>query len=300
MYACSKLLSMSFLDHIRACNTRDFSAYRPFEVDGVRIGWVRHALADRLPEADPGFVVTPTRVTLAPEVRGFDARSALLARAAAYLVKHGLVQKLRDEFYPILPRWGAEPLMRMDRAAVVHFGIAAYGVHVNGFVRTRQGIELWVARRARDRAIAPGQLDSLVAGGQPIGLSLAENLIKEAWEEAGIGPELISHAVPVGALSYLMESGQGLKPDTLFLYDLEVDANFVPRNTDGEVESFERWPIDMVAASVRDSREWKFNVNLVLIDFLIRHGWLKSEEPGYLDIVHGLRHSAEWGWLGPA
>ncbi len=283
---------MSFLDRIRACNVHDFSAYRPFEVDGVRIGWIRHALAEDLPGVDPGFVVTSERVTLAPEVRDFEARSAVLEHAAEYVVERGLARKLRGEAYPVLSKWGAEPLMRIDRAVVSHFGIAAYGLHVNGFVRTANGIELWVGRRARDRGVAPGQLDNLIAGGQPIGLTLAENLVKEAEEEAGIGPELIGRAVPVGAVTYLMESEHGLKPDTLFVYDLELDPDFVPENTDGEVESFERWPLDRVAETVRDTLDWKFNVNLVVIDFLVRHGWLKPEEPDYLEIVHGLRRSA--------
>jgi 8-oxo-dGTP pyrophosphatase MutT (NUDIX family) len=283
---------MSFLDRIRACNAHDFRAYRPFEVDGIRIGWIRHALAEELPDVDPGFVVTPERVTLAPEVRDFEARSMVLEHAAEYVVEKGLARKLRGEFYPVLPKWGAEPLLRVDRAVVAHFGVAAYGLHVNGFVRTAKGIEMWVGRRARDRGVAPGQFDNLIAGGQPIGLSLAENLIKEAAEEAGIGPDLIGQAVPVGAVTYLMESDFGLKPDTLFLYDLELDADFVPENTDGEVEGFERWPLDKVAESVRDTLDWKFNVNLVVIDFLVRHGWLKPEEPDYLEIVHGLRRSA--------
>jgi len=282
---------MSFLDRIRACNTHDVRAYRPFEVEGTRIGWIRHALAEQLPGVDPGFVVTPERVTLAPEVRDFEARSAVLAHAAAFAVEQGLAQELRGEFYPVLPRWGAEPLMRIDRAVVAHFGVAAYGLHVNGFVRTGSGIELWVGRRARDRAVAPGQLDNLIAGGQPIGLTLAENLVKEAHEEAGIDADLIARAVPVGAVTYLAENEHGLKPDTLFLYDLELDPDFEPRNTDGEVEVFERWPLDRVAESVRETTDWKFNVNLVVIDFLIRHGWLTPDDPDYLEILHGLRRS---------
>ncbi len=282
---------MSFLDRIRACNAHDLSGFRKFEVEGHRIGWIRHALADQLPDVDPGFVVTADRVTLAPEVRDFEARSTVLEHAAQFLVEQGAVKALRNEFYPVMTAWGAEPLLRVDRAVVAQFGIAAYGLHVNGFVRQPDGsLSLWIGRRARDREIAPGQLDNLIAGGQPIGLTLAENLIKEAQEEAGIDAELASKAVPVGAVTYLMETAAGLKPDTLFLYDLELDPGFEPKNTDGEVESFELWPIDRVAETVRTTNDWKFNVNLVIIDFLIRHGWLKpDDEPDYLDIVKGLR-----------
>ena len=281
---------MSFLDRIRACNAHDLSGFRSFEVEGHRIGWIRHALADQLPDVDPGFVVTADRVTLAPEVRDFEARSAVLEHAAQFLVEQGAVKSLRNEFYPVMPAWGAEPLMRVDRAVVAQFGVAAYGLHVNGFVRQPDGgLSLWIGRRARDREIAPGQLDNLIAGGQPIGLTLAENLAKEAQEEAGIDAELAAKAMPVGAVTYLMETEAGLKPDTLFLYDLELDPGFEPTNTDGEVETFELWPLDRVAESVRTTNDWKFNVNLVIIDFLVRHGWLKPDEPDYLEIVKGLR-----------
>lgn len=281
---------MAFIDHIRACNRHDLTGFHPFDIDGVRVGWIRHALAEALPAVDPAFQVTRERVTLAPELRDFEARSAAMAHAALYLAESGAIPGLRGEHYPVLPRWGAEPLMRIDRAAVVHFGIHAYGLHVNGYVRQPDGgIAMWVARRARDRLVSPGKLDNLVAGGQPIGLTLAENLEKEAAEEAGIAPELARRAVPVGAVTYIMESRAGLKPDTLFLYDLELDPGFTPRNTDGEVEAFELWPLDRVAASVRDGDAWKFNVNLVVIDFLVRHGWLKPDDPDYLEIVAGLR-----------
>ncbi len=281
---------MSFLDRIRACNAHDLSGFRPFEVEGHRIGWIRPALANRLPGVDPGFVVTAERVTLAPELRDFEARSSVIEHAARFLVEEGAVKALRGEFYPVLPRWGAEPLMRIDRAVVAHFGVAAYGLHVNGFVRQPDGgLSLWIGRRARDRDVAPGQLDNLIAGGQPIGLTLAENLVKEAGEEAGIDAALAGRAVPVGAVTYTLETAAGLKPDTLFLYDLELDPDFTPRNCDGEVERFELWPLDRVAESVRTTTDWKFNVNLVIIDFLVRHGWLKPDEPDYLEIVTGLR-----------
>lgn len=281
---------MSFLDHIRACNAHDLSGFRPFELEGHRLGWVRHALAEQLPGVDPGFVVTADRVTLAPEVRDFEARSSVLAHAAQFLVEMGAVSALRGEFYPVMPAWGAEPLMRIDRAVVAQFGTPAYGLHVNGFVRQPDGgLSLWIGRRARDREVAPGKLDNLIAGGQPIGLTLAENLVKEAQEEAGVDAALASRAVPVGAVTYRMETEAGLKQDTLFLYDLELDADFVPRNTDGEVERFELWPLDRVAESVRTTKDWKFNVPLVVIDFLVRHGWLTPEEPDYLAIVTGLR-----------
>lgn len=282
---------MSFLDHIRACNAHDLAGFRPFELEGQRLGWIRHDLAEALPGVDPGFVTTAGRVTVAAEIQGFEARSTLLDHAAQFLVERGTIKGLRGEHYPILPRWGAEPLMRLDRAAVAAFGIESFGLHVNGFVRGADGgLSLWIGRRARDREIAPGQFDNLVAGGQPIGLSLDENLVKEAAEEAGLDAATARRAVPVGAISYTMEMPEGLKRDRLFVYDLELPPDATPVNTDGEVESFELWPVERVADSVRTTGDWKFNVNLVVTDFLIRHGHLTpANEPDYLEIVRGLR-----------
>jgi 8-oxo-dGTP pyrophosphatase MutT (NUDIX family) len=282
---------MSFLDRIRACNTHDLSGFRRFELDGQSLGWIRHALAEDLAAALPGFVTTPHRLTMAPEVVGFAARSALLDRAARRLVGQGVIAPLRGEHYPVGTGWGVPPLAQLDRAAVAVFGTESYGLHVNGFVRGEDGgLSLWIATRARDRAIAPGQFDNMVAGGQPVGLSLADNLLKEAHEEAGLDAALVRRATPVGALRYCLETPEGLKRDRLFLYDLELPSGVTPVNTDGEVESFALWPVERVAESVRTTGSWKFNVNLVIVDFLIRHGCLTPEnEPDYLTIIDALR-----------
>ena len=63
-----------------------------------------------------------------------------------------------------------------------------------------------------------------------------------------------------------MERPEGLRRDLLHCYDLDLPEDFVPRAADGEVESFELWPIARVLQTVRDTDDFKFNVNLVLID----------------------------------
>jgi len=40
---------------------------------------------------------------------------------------------------------------------------------------------------------------------------------------------------------------------------------------------------------VRDTDDFKFNVNLVIIDFALRHGLVAPDDPDYLDLVTGLR-----------
>ena len=120
------------------------------------------------------------------------------------------------------------------------------------------------------------------------GETAEQTALKEAEEEASIPRPLAERARPVGALIYVLEREQGLRDDVLFLYDLELPADFVPVNQDGEVEFFELWPIADVMARVRDTDDFKFNVALVNIDFFLRHGLLDPDAPGYLQIVEGL------------
>ena len=39
-----------------------------------------------------------------------------------------------------------------------------------------------------------------------------------------------------------------------------------------------------------DTEDFKFNVSLVIIDFLIRHGLIDPEHPDYLELIAGLRY----------
>ena len=95
-------------------------------------------------------------------------------------------------------------------------------------------------------------------------------------------------AVPVGTVSYCSERLEGLRDDVLFNFDLELPSDFRPHNTDGEIQAFYLWPIDRVIEVVRDTDDFKFNCALVVIDFLIRRGFIQPDHPDYVDLVKGL------------
>lgn len=281
---------MSYMDHIVACNRHNLMAFKPFQVDGVTIGHVRPALAAEILKHPDIFVESEGCLTFTDTLMGFERRSIAMARVAADLVKNGRLPPEQGELYPVAATFSEEPLFQLDRGAIAAFGIRAFGIHVNGFIRHPDGaIDIWIARRAEDRMAYPGMLDNMVAGGQPIGLGLIENVIKECAEEADIPAKLAAQARPTGAISYTHEAADGLKPDIMFCYDLALPTDFVPRNTDGEVAAFYRLPLCEVAEIVESSFEFKFNCNLVIIDFLIRHGFLPPEHPDYLRLIQGLR-----------
>jgi 8-oxo-dGTP pyrophosphatase MutT (NUDIX family) len=281
---------MSFLDHIRRANNWNRAEFRPFTVDHHIVGYIRPDRIEHLRAFPDIFVITPGDVALAPALDSFKTRSAAMEQVLRALREAGEFPGWRNEYYPVMPEWDDQPLMRVERATCPWLGVRSWGVHINGFVRRADGLHMWVARRARDKPTYPGMLDNMVAGGQPIGIGLLENVIKECAEEAGIPADIAATACAVGTISYWHALEDGVKPDQQFCYDLELPADFTPHNTDGEVDGFELWPIERVAETVRETFEFKYNCNLVNIDFLIRHGLIDADtEPDYVALCLGLR-----------
>lgn len=279
-----------YLRHIHACNTFDPGAFRPFRVAGQDVGRVRHDLAAALAQDHPQtFEASEGRLLLAAHLATPAVRTEAVGQVLVRLAEAGRLPPPQGEAYPVVMRWGDPHLLTVDRAFAAALGIPAFGLHVNGYVRSVGEKRVWIARRALDRRVSPGQLDNLVGGGQPADLTLDQNLLKEAAEEAGLTADQCAGARPTSAVSYTMETEFGLRRDVLFIYDLPLDPQFAPVNTDGEVDTFLLMTMAEVAAQVRDTDDVKFNVNLVLIDFLIRHGFIQPDDPGYLDLVRGLR-----------
>ncbi len=273
---------MSFFDRLRPLRQWDPSAYRPFVLDGVRVGRVRHAFARRLADFPDVFEVTPERVALAETLADPDGRTRAVHEVGAELAERGEIKPLRGETYGVAETWGAPDRMRIDRGLVPLFGTPSYGVHVNGYVGHGAEQAIWIGRRDPNKRVAPGKLDHLVAGGVAHGYGIRDTLVKEAAEEADVPADLAAAARPVGALSYICEAENGLRDDTLFLFDLHLPADFTPQNTDGELTGFECWPVRDAMAEVAASDGFKFNVAPVMIDFFIRHGWLEPDtEPVY-------------------
>ncbi len=158
-------------------------------------------------------------------------------------------------------------------------------------MRRKNGIHLWIGERAKDREVSPGKLDNLIGGGQPIGLTLEENLAKEAGEEAGLGPDYVEQMKAAGTIGYMLEKQGGLRNDGLFVYDLELSENVIPKNTDGEVEKFTLMPANEVAAIIRDTDRFKFNCNLVILDFLARHELLDPKDKEYAGVKAALKQA---------
>ena len=278
---------MSFADHIRACNNYDPARLVPLIAGEQRIGWLRRDNASALARFPRVFAAEGDHVRLVAEGDA-DTVTSAVDEVVDALVAERLVPKWRNETFDVMPRWGDKALFRLDRGAVPFFGTRAYGVHLNGYCRDGASLSLWIGRRAPDKRVAPNKLDNIVAGGIGNGYGIAATLFKEAEEEAGIPAALVRRAVPVGAVTYRMETRLGIRDDVLFVYDLELPADFVPCNNDGEIADFRLAPASTVIEQIRSTNDFKFNVNLVILDFALRHGLLDVEDPEYLEVASGL------------
>ena len=246
-----------FIRHIETCT----NAVLPGErvrlcVAGAEVGWVCPRDAPRAPLADAA---------------AFDRHVDALRQQERF--------QPRGERFDVLDETSETLVATVDRGAVPLLGIVARGVHVNGLVRRPDGLHLWVGRRSADKRLDPRKLDHLTAGGIASGHDAWSTLVKEAEEEASLPATLARQAVPAGSVCYAMEREGGLRRDRLFCFDLYLPEAFVPRPNDGEVVDFALWPLADVVRRVADTDEFKFNVNLVLIDLSLRLGLIDPEGP---------------------
>ena len=303
---------MSLLRHIHACHDADISEFLPFYLRGDQVGAVHPACLKELRKFLPEMTALQDGYGIAEG--NFDARNRIFAEFGKKLVAAGKIRRLKGENFPILPYLSTKntaahsdadfahpfalPLALIDRKIVPFLGVQGFGVHLNGIHRNGQKdiTHLWIARRSLDRAIAPGKLDNMVAGGQGAYFTPLQTLIKEADEEAGLPKALIAEAQAVGQISYtkkweLPGWGPGLRHDCLFVYDLEIPPTITPNNKDGETAEFFLMSLAEIAEALDISDDFKFNVTLVQIDFLIRHGFMAHSHPEYLDIARFFRIS---------
>jgi 8-oxo-dGTP pyrophosphatase MutT (NUDIX family) len=274
--------------HIARNNNHNPSDFKPFFIENKHIGYIEKEFLPILTSYSNDFKESQHGIILSESLNNFDKRSHFFDTLLHDLLEKKMIEPFRDEFYAVAQHIDQDPFLRIRRGAASYFGFRNYGVHLNGYVIKNNQMFMWIGVRSSSKQIAPGKLDHIVGGGLPMGLSVFENLVKEAQEEANIPLELLQNAQRIDPIHYCRQTGPKLRRDTIFVYDLELPESFIPRNADGEVESFTLMPIDDVIAALHEPDAFKFNCNLVLIDFLIRHQFISKNDVNYTKIKDDL------------
>ena len=288
-----KAIPLALLDHIIPCNRYDPALYITLRCAQYSIGSVPRVIAPQLLAINGAVISRPgvDALWIDPDLQESNARSVALEATLRQLDYKPIQELWSGEYFDIAPHFGSTPLFWIERCAITLLGLPGYGVHLNGVVvRPDGGTDMWIARRSQHDSLFGNQLDNIAAGGIGRGYGVRETLVKEAWEEAGISAEMMQAAYPVGMVTYRMGSEIGLRNEGLFIYDIQLPFDFEPINQDGEVASFERWPLEKVIENLANHLDFKFNASLVVIDYLLRNGILQPETiPDYEALIRGLR-----------
>lgn len=121
------------------------------------------------------------------------------------------------------------------------------------------------------------------------GSSAFQTALAEAGQEASIPADLLANLKPSGGVSFFFENERGVYPSVEYVYDLELPAQFVPHNSDGEVDAFELVPVAQVIDRILSSA-YKETSAPIALDFLIRQGHVNPQNEAFLADVIELLH----------
>ena len=196
---------------------------------------------------------------------------------------------VNPEFCPIFPfdslkpkisfnfhrNFGDTKIMDIERGLLAIYGLPTYGVHCNVWSKNRNDIIIHLGKRSKKIRKFPGYFDNLIAGGQPSNISIEDNLRKEAYEEAGMGKEIIKKSFFSNAYHYMHNEKLNFISAIIFVYHLELNKKIKFRNIDGEVEDFISLPFQELY-KILENNFLKPNCIIPIIDLIVSkfHGFV--------------------------
>lgn len=273
----------------------DHSYYTLVTHDGLaNLGYIDPETA-KLFVGKSGFIVRDRTIQIDAEFDTFEKRNTLFRELAESLrllsqfdeeLNKGWRNELYLVYYP-----DSVPYFLVERAFSVLIGVVTYGAHITGYVPASKSsdghLKLWIPRRSPTKPTFPNMLDNTIAGGLGHPYGLWETVVKESYEEAGISEEFVTkNAKSVGVVQYMYQTPKGrVQPEVEYLYDLEFpnETDVIPHPVDGESQDFQLMTVDEVLARFD---EFKPNCKMVIVDFLVRHGFVNPEnEANYAQLL---------------
>ena len=222
----------------------------------------------------------------------FERRSAVLDSVTDQLLSLGVISRKHSDMYPVSPfieqttTSNQQNFALVNRSTAPYLGIDSVGVHLHCYVckEKNKPTGVWLAKRAPNKSHHPNYWDPTVAGGQPVELSLYENIIKEAHEEAGVPAEWLradsvtgetvftDHTHDPLTMTTAKPDGSCLKRSIYYSFDLRVPHEWTPTAVDGEVSEFKLLSISELEEELRYGNSIRPAMRSVLLDFMMRHG----------------------------
>lgn len=288
----------SYLDIINKVDNftyeEDKSFFRLLSHDGkTPLGLIDHSVAKYFQKSD--FIFTEDAIQINPIYDTFTKRNDLFLDLASDLksvpeFKEELGKGWRNELYVVYNPTSV-PYFLVERAFSVLIGVVTYGVHLTGYVQDASGkLKIWVPRRSDTKPTFPSMMDNTVAGGLGYPYGIWETVVKECYEEAGLDEEFVKkNTKSAGVVQYMYRTSKGrVQPEVEYVFDIKFPENVIPHPVDGETQDFKLMEVEEVISKLD---EFKPNCALVIIDFLIRHGYIGAEEDGFGELLVRLHRS---------
>ena len=141
------------LDHIQCCKNARLDEFEPWFDGPERAGFLGRDFGARRGRAARPVQRRRRKAAwhLAPAPRHAGQAHGGDARLPAGAARAGPLQgpSRREEAYPVSWEFTRAPMMTMEKARrVLWFGVRAFGPHMTGYVRRRDGLHIWVPRRS--------------------------------------------------------------------------------------------------------------------------------------------------------
>lgn len=267
------------LEALQTLNTFSLSKFIPIISKNKSIGWIHRSNYELI--SQKGLLI---------KEKNLDYLSLDLSEAKRFfeniyleMIKLKIINNSVKEWCPVFyenskqPRvnfshhkiFGSNKLFDVQRSILGFFGFPAYGVHLNGWKEKGGKFYFLLAKRSKNLVKFPGLYDNFVAGGVVSNLSIIENLMKEAFEEAGIGSKRMKLVKQCSKISYCHLAKNYFCPSVIFIYDLKIADAEKFFNIDGEVEKFEFFNLEEIFEMVQQ-KKLKPNCIIPILDFIIR------------------------------
>lgn len=263
---------MSLLKKVKELNNfSDKNKFVNLICNGDCVGLVHKKIANFIIESKLAYFFKNDSLIL--KERNKNKLNSTLANTTDLLVKKKIIKVITGEMFPCTLNIMGKVYFELDRALVEYLGIRGYGVHLVAYVKENKKIKIWTPKRAKNKRIEPNKLDNTVAGGISAGETIYEALIRESYEEAALEKKIIREAVQYGAINYIWRNKEfSIRRDTLFLYDLELSKDVIPKNIDGELVKFRLLSVKKIIEKIQKTDDFKKNCVLVIASFLIKRG----------------------------